>query len=109
MKEPAKGSGSDAEPAEGEETDKERVDRNLLELLNELRVALPGVQVLFAFLLVLPFNQGFTTVTSFQRTIYLVTLLATALSAVTLIAPRCTIAFSSTRATRPRSCATPTG
>lgn len=87
MKEPAKGSGSDTEPGGDEETDKERVDRNLIELLNELRVALPGVQVLFAFLLVLPFNQGFTTVTSFQRTIYLVTLLATALSAVTLIAP----------------------
>ena len=70
-----------------DETEKERIDRNVIELLNELRVALPGVQVLFAFLLVLPFNQGFTSVTSFQKNVYLVTLLATALAAVTLIAP----------------------
>src|SRR3954451_4684869 len=70
-----------------DETEKERIDRNVIELLNELRVALPGVQVLFAFLLVLPFNQGFTSVTNFQKTVYLVTLLATAFSAVTLIAP----------------------
>jgi hypothetical protein len=69
------------------ETEKERIDRNVLELLNELRVALPGVQVLFAFLLVLPFNSGFDSVTQFQKDVYLVTLLATALSAVALIAP----------------------
>lgn len=72
---------------ERDETPKERTDRNLIELLNELRVALPGVQVLFAFLLVLPFNQGFTTVTEFQKVVYLVTLLATALASVLLIAP----------------------
>ena len=42
-----------------EETKKERVDRELIELLNELRVALPGVQVLFAFLLTVPFSQRF--------------------------------------------------
>ena len=83
MDEPAKGSGTGGR----DESEKERIDRNLIELLNELRVALPGVQVLFAFLLVLPFQQGFTTVTSFQRTVYLITLLATALSAVLLIAP----------------------
>ena len=70
-----------------DESELERVDRNMIELLNELRVALPGVQVLFAFLLVLPFNQGFEDVTSFQKNIYLVTLLATSLSAVLLIAP----------------------
>jgi uncharacterized protein involved in cysteine biosynthesis len=70
-----------------DETEKERIDRNVLELLNELRVALPGVQVLFAFLLVLPFNQGFTSVTQFQKNVYLVTLLATALATVMLIAP----------------------
>lgn len=78
---------SEESSGERNETEKERVDRNLIELLNELRVALPGVQVLFAFLLVLPFNQGFTTVTDFQKIVYLVTLLATALAAVTLIAP----------------------
>ncbi len=70
-----------------DESELERVDRNMIELLNELRVALPGVQVLFAFLLVLPFNQRFADVTSFQRAVYLGTLLATALSAVLLIAP----------------------
>lgn len=82
--------GKDLEKPAGsgrDETEKERIDRNVIELLNELRVALPGVQVLFAFLLVLPFNQGFTSVTQFQKDVYLVTLLATALSAVMLIAP----------------------
>jgi hypothetical protein len=70
-----------------EETDEERVDRNLQEMLGELRVALPGVQVLFAFLLVVPFNQRFADVTSFQKTVYFVTLLFTAASTVCLIAP----------------------
>ncbi len=78
----------DSDAREGRnETPLERVDRNMTELLTELRVALPGVQVLFAFLLVLPFNQRFTTVTSFQKGVYLVTLLATALATVLLIAP----------------------
>ena len=85
MKQPAKDSGSD--DGGREESEKERLDRNMIELLNELRVALPGVQVLFAFLLILPFSQGFTMVDSFQKTVFLVTLLATALAAVTLIAP----------------------
>ena len=70
-----------------EETGKERVDRELIELLNELRVALPGVQVLFAFLLTVPFTQRWTTVTTFQRDVYFVTLLCTALSSALLIAP----------------------
>jgi uncharacterized protein involved in cysteine biosynthesis len=70
-----------------DESEKERVDRNLQEMLGELRVALPGVQVLFAFLLVVPFNQRFAQVTSFQRTLYLVALLFTTASTVCLIAP----------------------
>ena len=70
-----------------EESEKERIDRELLELLNELRVALPGVQVLFAFLLVVPFQQRFATVTSFQKTVYFVTLLLAAASCAFLIAP----------------------
>lgn len=70
-----------------EETDSERVDRNLQEMLGELRVALPGVQVLFAFLLVVPFNQRFGQVTDFQRTIYFATLLFTTASTICLIAP----------------------
>lgn len=72
---------------ERNETEKERVDRNLIELLNELRVALPGVQMLFGFLLILPFSQGFTKVSDFQKAVYLVTLLAATAAAVMLIAP----------------------
>jgi uncharacterized protein DUF6328 len=70
-----------------EETDQERVDRNLVELLGELRVALPGVQVLFAFLLVVPFNDRFADVTAFQEGVYFVTLLCAAAASVCLIAP----------------------
>jgi hypothetical protein len=69
------------------ETELERLDRNLGELLQELRVALPGVQVLFAFLLTVPFQQGFQKATSFQKDVYLVTLLLTALATALLIAP----------------------
>jgi len=70
-----------------DESEEERLDRNLSELLQELRVALPGVQVLFAFLLTVPFQQGFTKITPFQERIYFVTLLLTALSAALLITP----------------------
>jgi uncharacterized protein involved in cysteine biosynthesis len=70
-----------------EESDSERIDRNLQEMLGELRVALPGVQVLFAFLLVVPFNQRFGQVTDFQKTLYLITLLFTTASTICLIAP----------------------
>jgi hypothetical protein len=69
------------------ETEEERLDRNLDELLQGLRVALPGIQVLFAFLLVVPFQQGWQTVTDFERTIYYITLLLTAAACVCLIAP----------------------
>lgn len=71
----------------GEESQKERIDRELLELLNELRVALPGVQVLFAFLLTVPFTQRYGQVTDFQRDVYFGTLLATAVATILLIAP----------------------
>ena len=70
-----------------EESEKERLDRNLQELLGELRVALPGVQVLFAFLLVVPFNQRFADITSFQQTTYFVTLLLATAASACLIAP----------------------
>jgi Family of unknown function (DUF6328) len=70
-----------------EESESERLDRNLQEMLGELRVALPGVQVLFAFLLVVPFNQRFADVTQFQKTVFFATLLCTAASTVCLIAP----------------------
>jgi hypothetical protein len=68
----------------------QRSNRQMAELLQELRVALPGVQILFAFLLTVPFAQGFKTVTSFQRTLFFVTLLATAASTVCFIAPTAT-------------------
>ena len=70
-----------------DETEGERLDRNLGELLQELRVALPGVQVLFAFLLAVPFQQGFQDVTEFQKKVYFATLIFTAISATMLISP----------------------
>jgi hypothetical protein len=70
-----------------DESQSERVDRELIELLNELRVALPGVQVLFAFLLTVPFSQGFVETTQFQRDLLFGVLAATAISAALLIAP----------------------
>jgi hypothetical protein len=69
------------------ETELERYDRNLVELIAELRVALPGVQVLFAFLLVVPFNQRFVKVSRFERDVYFATLLLTLLASILLIAP----------------------
>ncbi len=70
-----------------DETPEERADRNLNELLQELRVALPGVQVLFAFLLTVPFSQGFNSLEPVQRELYFGVLLSTALSTALLIAP----------------------
>ena len=72
---------------DGVESHSERVNRELIELLNELRVALPGVQVLFAFLLAVPFAQGFANTTDFQRDLFFGILLATAVSTAMLIAP----------------------
>ncbi len=80
MAEPAPTSGRDESP-------QERADRNLTELLGELRVALPGVQVLFAFLLIVPFNDRFSDATAFQRDLYLGTLICTAFASALLIAP----------------------
>lgn len=71
----------------GQETEAERLDRNLDELFQGLRVALPGIQVLFAFLLVVPFQQGWVKVTDFEQTVYYVTLLLTASAGICLIAP----------------------
>lgn len=75
-----------AESGNGE-TEKERLERNLDQLLQGLRVALPGVQVLFAFLLTVPFSNGFPTLSTFERDLYFVVLVLTALSAALLIAP----------------------
>jgi hypothetical protein len=70
-----------------EESKAERLDRELIELLNELRVLLPGVQVLFAFLLTAPFASGFERVTDFQRDLYAVCLLAALAATACLVAP----------------------
>jgi hypothetical protein len=74
-------------PSGRDETEDERLDRNLGELLQELRVALPGVQVLFAFLLAVPFQQNFEKISQFEKRVYFATLLLTAISAALLIAP----------------------
>ena len=84
-------SGTDAATGESqpdsEESHSEKVNRELIELLNELRVALPGVQVLFAFLLAVPFAQGFADTTDFQQDLFFATLLSTAVASALLIAP----------------------
>ena len=72
---------------ESQEDKSERLNRELIELLNELRVALPGVQVLFAFLLTVPFQQGFQRMTELQRDVYFSAVLLSAASTLCLIAP----------------------
>ena len=69
------------------ESKDERLDRELIELLNELRVALPGVQVLFAFLLIVPFSNGYPNITELQKDVYFITFLCTAAASAFLIAP----------------------
>lgn len=69
------------------ESELERLDRNTVELLNELRVLGTGIQVLFGFLLVVPFNARFTRVSTFERGVYVATLCCIAISTVLLIAP----------------------
>lgn len=69
------------------ESAEDRHNRELIELLNELRVALPGVQVLFAFLLAVPFASGFPKLSGTGRDVFFAAFIATALSTVLLIAP----------------------
>src|SRR3954471_20053885 len=69
------------------ETDLERCDRNLVELLQEVRVVQTGVQVLFAFLLTAPLAPRFPELSSFQKLTYFTTLLAAGAAAILLIAP----------------------
>jgi hypothetical protein len=75
---------------ESRTADERKRDRQMVELLNELRIALPGVQILFGFLLVVPFSQRFARVTGFQKDLYYGTLLCTAASTICLIAPSAT-------------------
>ena len=69
------------------ESEEERLDRNLMELIQELRVAIPGIQFLFAFLLVVPFQQGWVDVTDFEKRVYYSTLVCTVISSILLMAP----------------------
>jgi len=70
-----------------EESPKERADRELIELLNELRVVLPGVTVLLAFLLAVPFAKGWPKVTPFERDMFVAAFLSAAVSVCLLTAP----------------------
>ena len=76
-----------AEERETEDERKDKLNRELMELLNELRVFLPGVQVLFAFLLTVPFNQRFESVTPEQKAVFFCSILAATISSILLIAP----------------------
>ncbi|WP_200215347.1 DUF6328 family protein [Micromonospora coerulea] len=69
------------------ETEKQRWQRNFADLLQELRVAQTGVQILFAFLLTLPFSNGFTRTTEFQKDVYIVALLSAAAATAMIISP----------------------
>jgi Family of unknown function (DUF6328) len=91
-REPSHGGSSEGASASGlyggrDETPLERLDRNLEELTGELRVVVTGVQVLFAFLLIVPFDSGFAHVGDFERAVYFVTLLLATLAATCMIAP----------------------
>jgi hypothetical protein len=70
-----------------DETTEEKLERNTIELLNELRIAGSGIQIMFAFLLVVPFNAGYTRTTTFEHVVYFVTLLLVAMAAFLLLAP----------------------
>jgi hypothetical protein len=76
-----------AEPLNPEESPKERLDRELVELLQGLRVAATGVQVLFAFLLTLPFSAGFDKIDETGHWLFLVAVVTAALASICLIAP----------------------
>ncbi|RLK11943.1 hypothetical protein DER29_5213 [Micromonospora sp. M71_S20] len=69
------------------ETEKQRWQRNFADLLQELRVAQTGVQILFAFLLTLPFSNGFTRTSGFQKDVYIVALLSAAAATAMIISP----------------------
>src|SRR5688500_20204759 len=86
MSDAATGTATGRSPGD-EESHSERVNRELIELINELRVALVGVQVLFAFLLAVPFAQGFADVTSLQKALFFVVLCSTAIASALMVAP----------------------
>jgi O-antigen/teichoic acid export membrane protein len=73
--------------SEREETETERADRNFGDLLQELRVAQTGVQILFAFLLTIPLQARFTTLDEFHKDVFVVALLCASLATACIIAP----------------------
>ena len=77
----------DSTDGDRDETGLERWDRNFIELLQELRVAQTGVQILFAFLLTLPFTNRFGQVSDLDKVVYVITLVAAATATALLIAP----------------------
>jgi O-antigen/teichoic acid export membrane protein len=78
---------ADSDGSQRDETGLERWDRNFIELLQELRVAQTGVQILFAFLLTLPFTNRFGDVSDLDKVVYVITLIASAVATALLIAP----------------------
>src|SRR6188768_2488803 len=74
-------------PRSKHETERQRWNRNFADLLQELRVTQTGVQILFAFLLTLPFSSGFPETTEFQQQTYIVALLSAAFAAAMIISP----------------------
>ena len=83
-RDPRAGTGPDRS---SQESHQQRVNRELIELLNELRVALPGVQVLFAFMLSVPFQQGFQKIDELQRGVFICAFVTTAVATILLMAP----------------------
>jgi Family of unknown function (DUF6328) len=81
------GSETNADESDRGESRDQQYDRNYDELLQELRVAQAGVQILFAFLLGIAFQQRFSSISSVQRVIYVITLILTAAATIQLIAP----------------------
>lgn len=78
---------ADPDAEASDETPGERADRNFIELLQGFRVAVTGVQVLFAFLLVVPFSAEFTKVSDFGRQLLYISLVSAAIAAICYIAP----------------------
>lgn len=70
-----------------DETPLQRLDRNTVELLNELRVVGAGIQILFGFLLIVPFNARFPHLSGLERALYVIALVCVATATILLIAP----------------------
>lgn len=78
---------SSADDSAPEESQKERVNRELREMLEETRVVLPGLELLFGFLLILPFNDRFASIDDVQRTVFIACLVVTGAATALLMGP----------------------